>query len=66
MREYDNPCDEPEDSWWVNEQIEERIHTLKSEWNDSPPIHLYAWLEQAYPEIFKQWQAIYDIEREEV
>jgi hypothetical protein len=66
MREYDNPCDEPEDSWWVNEQIEERIHTLKSEWEDSPPIHLYAWLEQAYPEIFKQWQSIYDIEREEV
>jgi hypothetical protein len=55
-----------DDSWWANERIEERIHSLKSEWNDSPPIHLYAWLEQAHPEIFKQWSAIYDIEREEV
>lgn len=46
-------------------KIEARIHSLKQEWNDSPPIHLYAWLEQAYPEVFKQWQSIYDIEKEE-
>lgn len=63
--EYYNPCDEPEDSWWVNEQIEERIHNLKKEWEDSAPIHLYAWLEVAHPDVFKQWQSIYDIERED-
>ena len=52
------------DSWWVNEQIEERIHNLKREWEDSAPIHLYAWLEVAHPDIFQEWQSIYDIERE--
>ena len=52
------------DSWWVNEQIEEQIYKLKSDWEDSPPIHLYEWLAQAHPEIFAQWQSIYDIERE--
>jgi len=64
MRVYDNPCDEPEDDWWINEQIEERLHDLSK--NESPPIHLYDWIQIAYPEVFKEWQAIYDIEREEV
>jgi hypothetical protein len=63
MRVYDNPCDQPEDDWWVNEQIEERLHNLHK--NESPPIHLYDWIQGAYPEVFKQWLAIYDIERED-
>lgn len=29
----------------------------------SPYEHLYEWLGQANPEVFKQWQAVYDIER---
>jgi hypothetical protein len=57
MREYDNPCDEPEDDWWVSEQVDKII-------KDSPQNHLCEWLAQAYPEVFKQWSAIYDIERE--
>ena len=40
------------------------ISKLKKEWEDSAPIHLYAWLEVSYPDVFKQWQSIYDIERE--
>ena len=58
-----NMVDEYFDPDW---KVVETIDKLKREWNDSPPIHLYAWLEQAYPEVFKQWLAIYDIEREEV
>jgi hypothetical protein len=62
MRKYDNPCDEPEDSWWANERIEDRLHKLYS--NDEPPMHLYYWIQEAYPKVFKQWLAIYDIERD--
>jgi hypothetical protein len=53
-----------DNDWWANEQIEERLHSLKQYYDDSPPLHLYEWLEEAYPKVFKQWQAIYDIERE--
>jgi len=47
---------------WITEQIEERLHKMHS--MDSPPIHLYDWIQGAYPEVFKQWLAIYDIEKE--
>ena len=43
-------------------KIEESMNKLKQEWDDSPPMHLYFWLSEAYPEVFKQWQAVYDIE----
>jgi hypothetical protein len=45
--------------WWLEEQMDK----LKGEWEDSPPIHLYEWIQSAYPEVFKQWLSIYDIER---
>ena len=31
--------------------------------NESPYEHLYDWIQQANPEVFKQWEAVYDIER---
>ena len=31
----------------------------------SPYEHLHDWLEQANPEVFKQWRAVYDIERKD-
>ena len=39
------------------------VEAFKKEWEDSAPIHLYAWLEVAHPNVFKQWKAIHDIER---
>ena len=53
-----------DDDWWVNEQIEDRLHNLSKD--ESPPIHLYDWIQGAYPEIFKEWLSIYDIERQGV
>ena len=61
MGVYDNPCDQTEDDWWVEEQMDK----LKVDWEDAPPMHLYYWLLEAYPEVFKQWQSLYDIKRED-
>jgi hypothetical protein len=54
-----------DDDWLVNEIIEDKLHTMRQLFEDSPAIHLYDWLLGAYPQVFKQWQSIYDIEREE-
>ena len=56
-----NMTDEYFDPDW---KMLDTISKLKKEWEDSAPIHLYAWLEVSYPDVFKQWQSIYDIERE--
>ena len=37
MGVYDNPCDQTEDDWWVEEQMDK----LKVDWEDAPPMHLY-------------------------
>lgn len=53
-----------DDSWWINERIEDKLHSLRSIFDDEPQNHLYDWLQVAHPHVFKQWQSIYDIERE--
>jgi hypothetical protein len=53
-----------DDDWLANEKLEEKIHTMRELFEDSPAINLYDWLLEAHPEVFKQWQSIYDIERE--
>ena len=45
-------CDD--DDWLVNEQIEDALHSMREEWEDSPPIHLYDWIQVAHPKVFKQ------------
>ena len=37
-------------------------------WHESalePQRHLYDWLYEAYPDVFKQWEAVFVIENEE-
>jgi hypothetical protein len=60
MNEY--VYDHKTDAYWY--ATEERLNQLKGAWNDTPTIHLYDWLQVAHPEVFKQWQAVYDIEKE--
>jgi hypothetical protein len=52
-----------DNSWWANERIEDKLHKLVADsYDDSPPLHLYDWLKVAHPDVFKQWEAIYEIE----
>ena len=53
-----------DEDWIRNEWIEERLHNHRSSLEDSPPLHLYDWLQVVNPELFKQWQAVFDIESE--
>ena len=53
-----------DEDWIHNEWIEERLHNHRSSLEDSPPLHLYDWLQVVNPEVFKQWQAVFDIESE--
>jgi hypothetical protein len=59
MNNYDEL---PQDHYYYN--VEERLSQLKGAWQDDPYDHLYSWLQVAYPEVFKQWQAVFDIEKE--
>lgn len=44
------------------EQMIERIqHAVESRSYESPYEHLYEWLKEKDPMLFKQWEAIYDI-----
>lgn len=51
-----------DDDWLANELIEQKIHNCIDSYNDSPPLHLYDWLKVAHPDVFKQWESIYNIE----
>lgn len=45
--------------------IERLIQKMSQSINQrSPYEHLHDWLKEANPEVFKQWQSIYDIEKE--
>jgi hypothetical protein len=60
MNEY---IDDPKiEAYWY--ATEERLSQLKGAWQDDPYDHLYSWLQVAHPEVFKQWQAVFDIEKE--
>jgi len=52
-----------DEDWIRNEWIEERLHNYQSDFEGSPLIHLFDWLQVVNPEVFKQWQAVYDIEK---
>jgi len=52
-----------DEDWIRNEWIEERLHNYQSNFEGSPPLHLYDWLQVVNPEVFKQWQAVFDIEK---
>jgi hypothetical protein len=44
-------------------KIEETIERMTKEMINSPYHHLYEWLQEKDPMLFKQWEAIYDITR---
>jgi hypothetical protein len=46
-----------------DEDIEEYINKLRGYYSDTPQEHLYDWVFNAYPDIFNQWKAVYDIEK---
>jgi len=53
-----------DEDWIANEELEERLSNMYKRFEYSPLVHLYDWLQVANPEVFKQWQAVYDIESE--
>lgn len=50
----------------TDQDIEEYVYRLRDykPFDNSPFEHLYDWLQVANPEVFKQWEAVYDIEKE--
>ena len=53
-----------DEDWIANEELEERLGKMYKQFENSPLVHLYDWLQIVNPEVFKQWQAVYDIESE--
>lgn len=49
----------------LEEMIERIQNAIDDRYQQSPYEHLYDWLREANPEVFKQWLSIYDIEKEQ-
>ena len=54
-------CDVSDEYYTPDWKIDEAINRMNSELINSPYHHLYEWLKEKDPMLFKQWEAIYDI-----
>jgi len=52
-----------DEDWIANEELEDKLHNMYKVFENSPLVHLYDWLQVVNPEVFKQWQAVFDIEK---